>query len=252
MFIFKKIIATILLPFPLALIGFGIGLYLLWFTKWQRLGKLAMTLGVLILLIFSSAPVSYLLVSPLEYRYPAYDVGNESVNFVVVLGSGHVSDPRLPVTSQIGSASLVRLIEGIRIYKANPGAKLIVSGAGGQDPVPNAEVVANVALALGVPRVDIIEEPRARDTANEAKLIKEIIEDAPFALVTSANHMPRAVALFRKQGLSPIPAPTNYFVKNINNQSFSLRFSAGSLQQANSAIHEYLGLAWAKLRGQID
>jgi len=252
MFILKKIIAPMLLPFPLALIGFGIGLYLLWFTKWQRLGKLAMTLGVLILLIFSSAPVSDLIVSSLENRHPVYDVDKESVNFVVVLGSGHVSDPRLPVTSQIGTVSLVRLIEGIRIYKANPGAKLIVSGWGGRDPVPNAEVVANVALALGVPRVDIIEEPRARDTLNEAKLIKEIIKDDSFALVTSANHMPRAVALFRKQGLSPIPGPTNYFVRNLNNQSFRLRFDTGNLEQTNSAIHEYLGLAWAKLRGQVD
>jgi uncharacterized SAM-binding protein YcdF (DUF218 family) len=249
MFIFKKIVATILLPLPVALIISGLGLYLLWFTKWQRLGKLAVTFGVLIILLLSSTPASNFVISSLENSYSSFDVEKEPVNFVMVLGSGHVSDPRLPVTSQLGSTSLSRLIEGVRIYRANPGAKLIFSGYGGGDPVSNAEVGANVALALGVPESDLIKESRAKDTSSEARLIKEVIGEYPFALVTSANHLPRAMALFKKQGLNPIPAPADFLVKTRPNQSYEFKFSGNNLQKSERAIHEYLGIAWAKLRG---
>lgn len=45
--------------------------------------------------------------------------------------------------------------------------------------MPNAVVVANVAMALGVQDTDIIKEPRAKDTHDEARLIKAIVGDAP-------------------------------------------------------------------------
>ncbi|EPJ49338.1 MAG: hypothetical protein OFPI_25110 [Osedax symbiont Rs2] len=248
---FKKIIAAMLLPIPMVMIIIAIGFFLLWFSNRQRLGKWMISSAALMLALFSATPVANLLISPLENHYPTYDLSQGAVKFVMVLGSGHVSDPKLPVTSQIGSASMARLLEGIRIYKANPGSKLIVSGWGGADPVPNAVVVAQVAIALGVPEIDIMKEPRAKDTHDEASLIKPVIGDADFALVTSAAHMPRAVALFKQQGMSPFPAPANYLFKQRPGQSISLQFSARNLAKSESAIHEYLGLAWSKLRGQI-
>jgi len=74
-----------------------------------------------------------------------------------------------------------------------------------------------------------------------------------FILVTSAAHMPRAMGLFRKQGMEPIPAPTDYMA---GEREGGLRLgmffpSAGSLEKAGSAIHEYLGMVWGKLRSQI-
>ena len=44
-------------------------------------------------------------------------------------------------------------------------------------------------------------------------VVKEIVGKDKFILVTSASHMLRAMALFRKQGMEPIPAPTDYMVK---------------------------------------
>ena len=73
----------------------------------------------------------------------------------------------------------------------------------------------------------------------------------PFALVTSASHMSRSMALFRKQGLNPIAAPTEHIVKY--HQRRDPRYylpSSGSMVVINRAIHEYLGRAWAWLRGQ--
>ena len=64
--------------------------------------------------------------------------------------------------------------------------------------------------------------------------------------------MPRSVALFKKHGLQPIPAPADYQVKEAQGPDPTRFFpKAGPLVQMESAWHEYLGLAWAWLRGSI-
>jgi uncharacterized SAM-binding protein YcdF (DUF218 family) len=54
----------------------------------------------------------------------------DPIKFVVVLAGGHKSDPAIPVTSQLSGESMIRLVEGIRILRESPGAKLILSGGG--------------------------------------------------------------------------------------------------------------------------
>ena len=130
-----------------------------------------------------------------------------------MLGGGHVSDPRLPANSQISAAALGRVVEGVRLYKAIPGSKLLLSGGAVFDPVPEAEVMARIAVLLGVKPQDISLEPDSRDTADEAEIIAKMIGRERFILVTSASHMPRSMALFRKRGLQPIPAPTDFQVR---------------------------------------
>jgi uncharacterized SAM-binding protein YcdF (DUF218 family) len=73
-----------------------------------------------------------------------------------------------------------------------------------------------------------------------------------FILVTSAAHMPRAVALFKKHGRQPIPAPADYRVKEAQGADPNRVFpQAIPLCWAQIAWHEYLGLAWAWLNGLI-
>ena len=95
-------------------------------------------------------------------------------------------------------------------------------------------------------------EPDSRDTADEAEIIAKMIGREKFILVTSAAHMPRSMALFRKRGLQPIPAPADFLVREAQGSDPSRFFpGAGSLGQVETAVHEYLGLAWAWLRGEI-
>lgn len=258
MFLFKKIISQLLLPLPLCLGISFTGLFLLYFTRRQRLGKALISIGLVTLTLLSYGFISDRLLRPLENRYKPYvtesaaDRPKYPVRFVVVLGGGHTSDPKLPMTSQIDDSSLVRLAEGIRIYRKQPGSKLVLSGGRVFDPVSNAEVMAGIARELGVDREDIIVESRPQDTHDEACIMKSIVGSAPFVLVTSASHMPRAMFLFKKLGMNPIPAPTRHRVKS--NQSLSLGSffpHADDLHKSETAVHEYLGIAWAKLKGQI-
>jgi uncharacterized SAM-binding protein YcdF (DUF218 family) len=262
MFLLKKLLALCFYPLPLGLAILILGLFCLWGTRRQRLGKALVTLGTLLLLLFGFPFLSVELLASLEGRYPAllhpetisWETGQAepSPRWIVVLGGGHVSDPRLPPNSQINPAALGRVVEGVRLYKAVPGSKLLLSGGGGFDPVPEAEVMAQVAVLLGVKPDDMVLEPYSRDTANEAEIIANMVGREKIILVTSAFHMPRSMALFKKRGLQPIPAPTSYLVQKVQGpQILSFIPSPGNLELMATALHEYLGLVWAWLRRAI-
>lgn len=262
MFILKNIISGFLLPLPFSLLLSFLGLYLLWFSAKQKAGKILVSVGLVILTLFSYRVISDKLLRPLERQYDAFGIKSSStvsrsenepaIKFVVVLGGGHTSDPELPPISQISKSSLVRLVEGIRIYRKYPGAKLLVSGGDVFDPVSEAEIMARVAREIGVPERDIILESKSKDTRDEALFIKPIVGNEPFALVTTASHIPRSMALFKKLGMNPIPSPIGHSVKDEQGLSPSSFFpSTGSIRKTELAIHEYLGMTWAKLRGQM-
>ncbi|MFA5109824.1 MAG: ElyC/SanA/YdcF family protein [Desulfobaccales bacterium] len=262
MFILKKIAANFLSPGSLGLEILILGLFLLWFTRRQRLGKIVVSLGTALLLLFGSPLLSPRLLMPLERHYPALLHPEALVRegrqpqtspiWIVVLGGGHDTDPSLPVNSQISRAALSRVVEGVRLYRALPGSKLLMSGGVVFDPVSEAGVMARIAQILGVKPQDLVLEETSRDTAEEAAIIAKMIGADRVILVTSAAHMPRAMALFEKRGLNPIPAPTDYLTRSPQGLSPGQFFpGAGGLGQAEAALHEYLGLAWAWLRGDI-
>jgi len=251
MFMFKKIVSAMLLPIPIALFLLFAGLFLLWLGRSKKTGKRLITLSGLLIIFVSFTPTADLITKPLENAFEPFDTQSSEVQYIVVLGNGHVTDLRLPATSHINTTSLARLVEGIRIYHANKDAKLVFSGWGDIDVVSNAHAVANVAVALGIPSENIMIEPEPRDTLEEALKLKTIIGDEQFALVTSATHMYRAMAIFSHQGLSPIAAPANYYIKSRANRSQEFKFNALNIKKTEVAIHEYLGILWLKLRKEI-
>lgn len=170
-------------------------------------------------------------------------------NFVVVLGSGHVSDARLPATGQIGGTSLARLAEGIRLLRQLPEAKLVVSGGPVNDPVANARVVAAVAESLGVGKERMIVEDRPLDTVEEAKYLAPLLKDVPFVLVTSALHMPRAMAIFQSQGMRPVAVPTDYVIKNSSvAPPGSYLPSLANFDLSHRILYEWLGELWSRAK----
>jgi uncharacterized SAM-binding protein YcdF (DUF218 family) len=252
MFLFKKIITPLFYPLTLCLVLMAAGLFLLWFTRRQRGGRILVTIGIVMLAVVSSGPVSDRILGPLERSFPALMTVQEKVKWIVVLGGGHTSDPVLPVTSRISPESLHRLTEAIRIYRSLPGAKLILSGGAVFDPASEAEIFYQTARTIGIPSRDLLLSDQARDTEEEARHIREMVGDDPLVLVTSASHMPRAVALFRKRGMNPIPAPAAHLVKRRSGPVPEDFYpSAMALLKTQMAIREYLGMAWLKLSGKL-
>ena len=257
MYLFKKIVGPLLFPAPLCLWVLAAGLVVLWFTKRQRTGKILVTVGAVLLLLFTNGLFSDLLLRPLEYRYLPLLADGEAglrppVKWIVVLGGGHFRDERMPPTSQMSATALARLVEGVRLHRLLPGSKLVTSGGGVGAQATEAYIMAEAAKALGVDPDDIVLEPNSRDTKDQAAFVREVVGDEPFILVTSAYHIPRSVALFRRQGLDPIPAPVGYMVRPYRGFQRSMIYpGAAAMTRSERAFYERLGMLWGKLRGQV-
>jgi uncharacterized SAM-binding protein YcdF (DUF218 family) len=243
MFYFKKIVAPFLLPVPLCLEILILGVVLLLFTKRQKLGKAVVSIGTGLLLLFSFSPVSSYILASLEHSYPVLKGNEVRVKWIVVLGAGAFCDPDVPIGDRICEEGLYRLIEGVRLHQELPESKLIFTG---KSTAPKmAEMAAGIC---GVPVNEIMTFPEPRDTEEESSAVKSIVKDDRLILVTSASHMPRAMVLFEKQGMHPLPAPAGFLVKKECADPFLPMPGPSALQQATVAFHEYLGLIWFKMR----
>ena len=262
MFLFKKIVAPLFSPVTLILVLLLSGLVLLWFTRKQKTRKAVITFGAIIFALLGYGYFPDLLLSPLERQYPPLMTEGaaglsssdsiHSVKWIVLLGGGHVADSRIPVTSQISNESLTRLVECIRIHRLLRGSKIILSGGAVYDSASEAGTFAKVAAILNVNAKDIMLDDISRDTEEEAENIRSIVGQDRFILVTSAYHMPRSMAIFNKAGLKPIPAPTNYLVKERQAKTPDDFYpSSMGLMKAECAMHEYLGLLWLRIRNRM-
>lgn len=252
MFLAKKIIPALLLPVPIALFFLLLGfIFLLW--QRRRWGLWCTGLGIIVLLVFSLRFVPNELLYQLEKTYPPLMVIPTNAHYIVVLGGGVGGDrTRYPANAQLNSASLARLVEGIRLYKQQPESILVLSGGRVFGSPEEATIMNNTAVMLGVPADHIRVLGGSRDTYDEALAVKRVVGDKPFVLVTSAYHMQRSMALFEQQGLHPIAAPTQflhnrsrYKVKNDLPNSVNLVYT-------DIALHEYMGLTWAWLLGRVS
>ncbi|MDD3476052.1 MAG: ElyC/SanA/YdcF family protein [Sulfurimonas sp.] len=215
------------------------------FLKKYRLSKLSLGASFIFLSLFSYEPFSNALVKNLEDQYPKYAY-NADIKYIHVLGSGHNTDESQPISSNIGDAGIKRVLEGILIHKNISGTKLIFTGYEGDTNTSNAQMNANLAMALGVNKDDIIIGKEPKDTMEEAYFTKNIVGEDTFVLVTSATHMPRSMELFKSLGLNPIAAPSAFYKKEFD--GYMKVPNVYSLQNSQMAMHEYIGILWNKLR----
>lgn len=127
LFTLKKVIGNMLLPLPLMLLIIGAGLALLWFSRFQKTAKIFISIGWLALLLLSLQPVADRLLRPIESTYPTWN-NSQKVDYIVVLGGGYTWNPQWAPSSNLINNSLPRLNEGIRLWRENPGSKLIFTG----------------------------------------------------------------------------------------------------------------------------
>jgi uncharacterized SAM-binding protein YcdF (DUF218 family) len=252
LFALKKIVGRLLLPLPVTLWLLLLGLALLWFTRWQRAGKVLVTCAAVLLFALGTGFFTRPLLSPLEDAYPSFDAAahaHKDIRWVVVLGGGSFSAEH-PLPTGMTGDSLFRIIEGLRVLQQLPEARLLVSGGWDWTPDTDANRMRTLALSLGVPEERIVLEAASRDTEEQAVEVGQLLGSEPFVLVTSAYHMRRSMLLFQAQGLDPIPAPTGHSTGTEGPTLWNLFPWAREIQNAERAVYEYLGLAWSSLRGR--
>ncbi|PHO12409.1 hypothetical protein CPG38_08110 [Malaciobacter marinus] len=245
MFLAKKIIAGFFMPLSLGLILFLIALVFLYKKSYFK-SKVFFIFSFFWIVLLSYEPISNRLLYPLEHSYKALKTIPKDIKYIVVLGNGHTTNESLSITSQLNTTSLNRFLEAYRIYKNTSNSKLIFSGYEGKDATSHAFMQEKLALSLKVNSEDIITLPKPKDTNEEALAVKKLLKNKKFILVTSASHMKRAMLIFHKHGLLPIPAVTNHLAKNKG--YFLSRPKAYNLYKSELAFHEYLGILWEKFK----
>jgi len=256
MFLIKKFLTPLFYSLTVTVILLVIGIFLLLFTRRQKAGKILTAAGVLLILVLSIGPLPDMMLKPLEDRYPPLMLktdGAPNVKWVVVLGGGVRTEPGLSLADRIAPNALVRLVEGIGIHRRLPGSKLILSGGSLYGSEQEAKVMETIAVTMKVPPEAIVLESKSRDTEEQTRLVCAIVGKEPFILVTSAFHMSRTMALFRRNGTLPIAAPVNRMTA-VNKGLYPSLFypSAGGFSKADIAIHEYLGIGWLWLKSLLS
>lgn len=162
---------------------------------------------------------------------------------VVVLAGGFDYSPRTPDDfGALRSVSLQRLFAGVALWRRIPDARLVIAGGGG-GAIREAELMANLAVQLGVPAAVIELDDRSRNTWENAHNVAALSPAVTkrIWLVTSPMHLPRALLAFRAWGFEPCAWPTDRRYRNV--QIFPGAFipQGGSVRTASVALHELIG-----------
>lgn len=242
-----EIIKAFFIPSNLILIFSLAGVILLLAGKKKRFAVGLISAALILYIFLGTGLISLWLLGGLETRYPSLKAVNglKGVNEIVVLTGYAEADPALPPSSEVNAVSAFRLLETMRISNSLPEAKILISGG---EEVPG--VMKKLLVSLGAVESRIAVENQSSNTFESAVNVQKLIKDKPFILVTSAGHMPRAMGSFKKLGMSPIPAPTNFMsVKKYQLTHFFP--SPLHLGYSDLAVHEYLGIAWYRLTNRL-
>jgi uncharacterized SAM-binding protein YcdF (DUF218 family) len=205
-------------------------------------------------LLFTAVAVAYLgatsavgdaLIAPLERQYPPLRDNQlpAAVDYIVVLGASYAPHDDVPITAALDEEGLARGVEGIRLFLRSGARHLVLSGGAPPGLARPAVGYSVLARSLGVHTDSLILLGNSLNTTDEAHAVAASIGSAPFILVTSAYHMPRAVRLMERAGTHPIPAPTGQ--RMVHPRGPSVRDwlpSSFGLRKSESALHEYVGL----------
>lgn len=250
-FILSKTVAFLFLPSNL-LILLGLAGVALMATRRRRVGVCIAVASLLLLAAAGFLPVGGVLIHALESRFPPWDASRGTPDGVIVLGGAIASelsrDHGEPVIGGDGS----RIFAMAKLARAYPSAHIVYSGGDasllGNQP-RESDFVHPLLDNFGIPRSRVTLETRSRNTAENAAYVKDLINPKPgerWLLVTSAQHMPRAIGCFRKVGFAVEAYPVGWSTPRAADPVWSRSLSNG-LGRLDAAAYEWLGLIsyWA-------
>ncbi|HXX74802.1 MAG TPA: YdcF family protein [Nitrospiraceae bacterium] len=226
--------------------------------KWIRRSSVT---AFMLLVTVSSPLIANQLIGSLETWYSPPVIGSsDRYDAVVVLGGGIDKKGTLRPTAELTSYSRNRTTCGVDLYMRGYAPRLVLTGGDGSvfgSGPKEAPEMKRWAHRLGVPDDAIVTEEEARTTYENAIGTRRLLGQASILLVSSASHLPRATALFSKQGFRVTPVPCTYVAQNKPRDDwkdlnlFAFLPSDRALQYSQDAIAEVIGLAVYWLTGKI-
>lgn len=249
----SKILFALLNPLLIGvcLLAFGV----LW--RMRRRGLVCLTLGILAIAGPGFLPLGTNLLVYLEKQYPMPDPLPDDIRGIIVLG-GAVESGLSHHYQQIQFNDYAeRFTEMLLLSHRYPQAKIVYSGGeGGLVPSRGFETneVKKFMDRLGMPTENFVFEGRSRTTYENMTYSRALIHPQPvdkWLLVTSAHHLPRAMAVFKSGGWNVIPYPAGYQTMGEYVYSPSLDFS-GNVYKFQIALKEIIGIIAYTHTGRIN
>lgn len=255
MFFAGKLLALLTQP-----LGWVIGLLLLALLNHRRHPARSRRLTVcalLVLILIGWQPLPDALIRHLEHQYPAVpaQASLEQYHGVVVLGGALESARIWQGNGQVAlNAAAERMTMAAVLMRQHPRLTMLFSGGEGDligyGP-SEAERAAVFFDSMGVARERIRYESASRTTHENAVLSAAapgINPTQPWLLLTSASHMPRAMASYRKAGWNVTAYPVD-FRAGLQTPWWEYSLMQGT-QRWQLALHELIGYAAYRLAGR--
>jgi len=202
-------------------------------------------------------PLGGILSHALESRFPLWDRTRGAPDGIVVLGG--VISPTLSrdYGETMVNADAGRVITLVKLARAYPKARIVYSSGDASlltNDLAEADFLYLLLDSFSVPRECVMLESRSRNTVENAVFTKDIVKPKPgerWLLVTSAQHMPRAVGCFRQAGFPVEAYPVAWRTGLQGSLIFGKDFGNG-LTRLNSATHEWIGIISYWLTGRTS
>jgi uncharacterized SAM-binding protein YcdF (DUF218 family) len=252
MFLLGKLFLLLLKPLTWIIFTFLIGLI----SKNPKRKKRWLLISFLMLLFFSNPFFFRILAKGYEEK-PVVLNANEKYQAGIVLG-GFV-DYNVKKDKAYFNQSSDRFIETALLYKTGHIEKIIVSAGNGyvvNHDFQEASFVKDHLVQLGIPESDILTDGLSKNTYQNATYTNKICDSlhltGPFLLISSAIHLPRAKAIFKKQKMNVRLYPCDFIAQSVMNNFWEdyLLPSSFAIHGWDILIKEICGLVIYKILGR--
>jgi uncharacterized SAM-binding protein YcdF (DUF218 family) len=261
------LIRELFLPYPLLVILLAVLLGWAWWRRrrsknidglshpFQRSWLIGFS-GLVALLWISSTPlVAYVSLGSLEWGYQPLENWPADCDTMVVL-SGGVNSGFDPADDEVelSEDTLYRCLEAAKLFRQHRPSRVVLTGGKAKEHVgPTlAEAMHDFLVGQGIPTHRIELETASRNTFENALFVDRLLESTGrthVVLVTDAAHMARSRRTFERLGLKVTVAPCRF--RSAEFPARCLIPSPWSAAAVAEASHEWLGLAWYRLRGRL-
>ncbi|MDD4886431.1 MAG: YdcF family protein [Thiomonas sp.] len=167
----------------------------------------------------------------------------------VVLAGGINGNPASDAdVSALKAASLRRLLSAVQLAQKTPDSTLLISGGWGRS-VREANLMGALAEQMGFPASRIELDTTSRTTFQTAQNIRERVQQTPQErryLITSADHLPRAMMAFHHERIAICAWPVDYEALPLQPLDM-LTPQISALEKSTRVVHELLGMLYYHL-----
>ncbi len=246
-FFLTNFVASFLLPPLNGLLLPALG-WLLWRSR-PRIARALVGVGILLLVLQSLPVVGAMLTRGLEAK--PLNLKRINAQAIVVMGGGRYRDAPEYGGDTVSSGGLVRLRYAATLQRATGLPLLVTGGKPDGEGLSEAETMRRLLVKEFRVPVRWIEGESENSNDNAVKSARLLKRSgvSRVLLVTHAVHMRRAGGAFTAAGLEVVAAPTDFSSGPFTPLDFIPQ--AGGMAVTGSALHEWIGLLWYRLKNTM-